>query len=145
MKTWIKITIGLMLAIIIAGLLTYKYVYNKPHTDYLHAVPVYTLNAGTVYRSFQTNTKPATRIFVGKMIGLTGPVSKVEKADTLVTIVFVFNQGMFGDEGIRCSMLPASRKQALGLNPGSVIAIKGYCSGYNETDVIFEHCSIVSN
>jgi hypothetical protein len=58
--------------------------------------------------------------------------------------VFVFEQGDFGDEGIRCTMLPKYNFEAGKLQPDVEIKVKGYCTGYNETDVILEKCSIIN-
>ena len=73
-----------------------------------------------------------------------GKLSKIEASDSLVTAVFVFGQGDFGDEGIRCSMLPKYSFEAGKLQPDGEIKVKGYCTGYNETDVILEKCSIIN-
>jgi hypothetical protein len=50
---------------------------------------------------------------------------------------------MFGDEGIRCAMLP-NHAQNIASFIGSDVRLKGYCTGFNETDVIMEKCSIVN-
>jgi len=74
---------------------------------------------------------------------LTGIPSSIEVGDSLVVVVFVFNTGMFGDEGIRCTMLPNHTENTKSMSLIDKITIKGYCSGYNETDVVLEQCSIV--
>ena len=63
--------------------------------------------------------------------------------DSLVIAVFVFNQGMFGDEGVRCTMLHGQTKLAANISKGNTVKIKGFCSGYNDTDVILEKCSLI--
>jgi len=145
MKSWIRIVLGLLIVAILTGIYIYFFVYNKQHPDFESEPAVYSLNAGTVFRSFRNNPEAASRIFNGKMIGLTGPVSAVEQTDSLVTVVFVYGQGLFGDEGIRITMLPGNREKALGLSLGAVVTVKGYCTGYNETDVILEQGSVVGN
>lgn len=143
MKTWIRIGLGLVIVAILAGAYVYFFVYNKQHPDFEKERAAYQLSAGAVYRSFKNNPDAAARIFNGKMLGLTGPVSAVEQTDSIVTVVFVFGQGMFGDEGIRVNILPGSREKALGLSPGTEVTVKGYCTGYNETDVVLEQGSVV--
>jgi hypothetical protein len=49
---------------------------------------------------------------------------------------------MFGDEGIRCVMSKKSSPEAAKLKPDGITRIKGYCTGFNDTDVIMEHCSL---
>ena len=144
MKTWMKILLGLFVIGIIAAFLVYKYVYNKQHPDYENIAASVTLNTQDLYQAFKNNKDAASGQYNGKIIALIGKLSKIESADTLVTAVFVFNQGDFGDEGIRCTMLKNFNDAAKKLQPDGDVKIKGYCTGYNETDVILEKCSIVN-
>ena len=64
--------------------------------------------------------------------------------DTCSIIVFAYESGMFGDEGIRCSLLPKYYMQSKEINNKEEITIKGYCTGYNETDVIIEQSSLIN-
>jgi hypothetical protein len=143
MKTWVKIVLGLFVVGLVALFLVYKFVYNKQHPDFENIEPVYSLNAPDLYQAFKSNKDAATAKYNGKVIALTGKLSKVETADSLVTAVFVFDQGDFGDEGIRCTMLQKFNLEASKLQPDGEVKVKGYCTGYNETDVILEKCSII--
>lgn len=144
MKTWIKIVLGLVVIGMFALFLVYKFVYNKQHPDYENIEASYTLNAQDLYQAYKNNKDVASTQYNGKVIALTGKLSKVETADSLVTAVFVFSQGDFGDEGIRCTMLKKFNDAADKLQPDGDVMIKGYCTGYNETDVILEKCSIIN-
>lgn len=116
------------------------FIYNKPHTDYEEAKPEVVLSAEECYQNF-TNESNAN---LGKILQLNGVPTSVETQDSLVIVVFAFNEGMFGEEGIRCTMLPGHSEAALALTTAKAISIKGKCQGYNGTDVILEHCSIVN-
>jgi len=144
MKTWIKILLGLLVVGVIAILLVYKFVYNKQHPDYENAEPAFTVTALQLYEAYKGNKDAASAMYDGTMIALLGKLSKVEAADSFVTAVFVFNQGDFGDEGIRCTVLKKFNTEADKLQPDGEVKIKGYCTGYNETDVILEKCSIIN-
>jgi len=144
MKTWVKIVLGLIVIGIIALFLVYKFVYNKQHPDYENIEASYTLNAQDLYQAYRSDRDAASAKYNGKMIALTGNLSKIEAADSLVTAVFVFSQGDFGDEGIRCTMLPKFNTEAGKLQPDGEVKVKGYCTGFNETDVILEKCSIIN-
>jgi hypothetical protein len=100
--------------------------------------------ATDLYKEFTADKAGAGTKYNGKVIIVTGNLTKTENTDTLVTSVFVFNQGMFGDEGLRCTMLPKYREQAGKIPPGSEIKIKGYCTGFNDSDVILDKCSIIN-
>ena len=144
MKTWIKIVLGLIVVGMVALFLVYKFVYNKQHPDYENIEPAFTVNAQDFYNAYKTNNEAASAKYNGKMIAINGKLSKVETADSLVTAVFVFNQGAFGDEGIRCTMLNKFNNAAEKLQPDGEVKIKGYCTGFNETDVVLEKCSIIN-
>ena len=143
MKLWIKIILGLAIAGIVAAFLIYHFVINKPQPDFEKIKPVYTLDAGTFYNEFKTTRENASKLYNGKVIEISGKLSRVESADTLTIAVFIFSKGMFGDEGIRCVMLKKYSEDAKKLKPDGTIRIKGYCTGFNETDVIIEHCSLI--
>jgi uncharacterized membrane protein len=144
MKTWMKILLALFVIGLLAAFLVYKYVYNKQHPDYENIEASVKLSTTDLYRAFKNSKESATRQYGGKVIAITGKLSKVETADTLVTAVFVFEQGMFGDEGIRCTMLKKFNEPANRLQPDGDVTIKGYCTGYNDTDVILEKCSLIT-
>jgi len=143
MKLWIKIILGLAVAGIGAALLIYHFVINKPHPDFEKIKPDYSLNAGVFYNEFKTSKENAHKLYNGKVIEITGKLARVESADTLTIAVFIFNQGTFGDEGIRCTMSKKFNPETKKLKPDGIIRIKGYCTGFNETDVIMEHCSLI--
>ena len=128
---------------VIALILVYVFIYNKPHPDFEAIKPDFTLNAADLYNSYITDRKSSEEKFNGKVIELQKTLSKVEVTDSTVIAVFVFNQGMFGDEGIRCSMLKNYHDETRSLLPQSRVRIKGFCSGYNETDLILEQSSII--
>ena len=144
MKTWVKIGLGLIVVAMIALFLVYKFVYNKQHPDYENAEAAFNVTAQELYQAYISDKEVASAKYNGKMIALTGKLSKVETADTLVTAVFVFKHGDFGDEGIRCTMLQKFNVAADKLQPDGEVKVKGYCAGYNETDIILEKCSIIN-
>lgn len=143
MKKWIKIFGGLAVIGILAALYVWFFVYNKPHKDYENAKPDHIVSAEELFSKFRGNKELSDSLYTGMVLQINGNLDKVETVDTTVTVVFVFDQGMFGDEGIRCVMLPGKYKVLRDYNRGDPISIKGYCTGYNDTDVIIEHASVV--
>lgn len=128
--------------ILIAAVSVYYYV-NKGHPNYEKLKADYTLDAKQLYDAFKKDSKASATLYNGKMIELNGAITKVEASDTLVTVVFAFSQGMFGDEGIRCSMLPDFIQKAKALKAGATVTVKGMCQGFNDTDVVLEKCSLI--
>jgi len=145
MKKKMKISGALVLIGILAVAYVWFFVYNKPHRDYEKADPDQIVAAEELFQQYRNDKALADSLYTGKVLQITGPISKVSSKDTLVVAIFVFDQGMFGDEGIRCVMLP-NHYAALGdYGIGSIVTLKGYCTGYNDTDVIIEKSSIIEN
>ncbi len=143
MRPWIKITLVLATVGIATVLLIYHFVINKPKPDYEKIKPDYSLQAVEFYKEFKTSKENAHKLYNGKVIEIAGKLTRIESADTLTIAVFVFGQGRFGDEGIRCTMLNKFGAEVKKLKPDGIIRVKGYCTGFNETDVIMEHCSLI--
>ena len=123
-------------------MLVYHFVINKPHPDYEKEPAKYSLKATEFFNAYITSRKESETKYNGQVIEIEGKYSSVEKNDTTAIVVFVFKQGMFGDEGIRCTMLPKYKTALDNTAKGTEIKVKGYCSGYNDTDVILIKCSI---
>lgn len=140
---WIFI-IGILFVIAIAGvIIIYFFVYNKPHKDYAKAKADYSIEASELYNEFKANQASASTKYNGKVVQIHGSLNSVENADSLIIAVFSFEQGMFGDMGIRCAISPSDSEALLAVAPGTSITLKGLCTGYNETDVIMEHGSLI--
>lgn len=143
MKKLLIIALVLLLLAAAAAFIVYKYVYNKPHPDYEKARAEVSVQAETLWTDFTMNKENADEMYTGKMVALEGMIDHVEEVDDMIILVYVFNQGIFGDEGIRVSMLPQFQNEALEISPSGPVNIKGLCTGYNGIDVIIEKGSIV--
>jgi hypothetical protein len=142
-KKLIIAAIALFAIGLVSAGLVYQFVYNKPHRDYERAKPVFIIAATDLFDSFRTDREKAEKKYNGQVVLLSGKLDKIEVSDDLVTGVFVFGQGMFGDEGIRCTMLPQHAPGLKSIPEGSDVQIKGFLTGYNDSDVILEKCSII--
>jgi hypothetical protein len=142
-KIQIKATIALFLVGLISAALVYRFVINKPHQDFEKARPAFIVSAADLFNSFRSGREEAEKKYNGQIVMLNGQLDKIETSDSLVTGVFIFSQGMFGEEGIRCTMLPNHSSNLKAITEGSEIRLKGYLTGYNDTDVILEQCSII--
>ncbi len=143
MKKWLKIILILFAIGIIAAGLVYKFYINKAHPDYEKLPADFKMKAEVIYNEYVKDKKASDSIYNGKVVEISGNVAKIESVDTLVVVTFVFKQGDFGDEGIRCTMLPKYNEETKKIATGTEVKIKGFCSGYNDTDVILEKGSLV--
>jgi hypothetical protein len=144
MKTWIKILIILAVIGLIAAFIVWKFVINKPHPDYAKAKADMEVIASDLFTQYTTKKADADKSFTGKEIQLKGQFSKIEQNGTVAIVIFIFRQGDFGDEGVRCVLLPDEIAKIKNIKPNQEIIIKGFCTGYNETDVIVDKCVFVN-
>jgi hypothetical protein len=143
-----KIALIVFALIVLAGaaaFVVYKYVYNKPHPDYVEKKADLYIAAKRLWTDYSMNKAIADPKYTGKVIEVEGSIMRVETVENLVIVVFAFRRGDFGDEGIRVTMLPQYNQAAKGINPFKKVKIKGLCTGYNDQDVIMENGSIVGN
>lgn len=142
-KNILKAAIALTVMGLISAGLVYQFVINKPHRDYEKAKPAYIMSAADLFDSFRSDREEAEKKYNGQVVLLNGKLDKIEVSEALVTGVFVFDQGMFGDEGIRCTMLPKHSTNLKSMAEGSEVQLKGFLTGYNDTDIILEQCSVI--
>ena len=137
--------IALLLAAIglVSAALVWKYYVNKPHEDIEKAKPAYSISPNELWGIYTSNLALADSLYTGKVIELSGTLSRTEKTDSLVYMVFVMEvDSMFGDKSVRCEMFHKYNDEATGIPAGTQVKIKGYCTGFDQTDIKFSKCSI---
>ena len=144
MKKLLRILIILAVFGVVAAALVWKFYVNKPHEDIENATPAYTMTAEDIWQKYNSNLKTADSLYTGKVIELTGNLSRVDKNDSLVSVIFVMAaDSMFGDKTISCQMYKKHNDEAVTLEAGNKVKIKGFCTGYSDPDIKFNKCSIV--
>lgn len=139
------IIIGILIVVgAVAALLVYKYVYNKPHPDYVTAEPEAKVKAKRLYTDFSKNPEIANERYGGKVVQIEGNLTRVDMVDTLVVLVYVYGDDDMFEEGIRVTMLPQFHNEAKKLSKMRPVKVKGLCTGYNGTDVILEKGVLVA-
>jgi hypothetical protein len=141
MKTWVKVLLGMVGLVFIAGVLLYFFVYAKPHPKYEKLEPDYVMEAEALFREFQADETAAQNRYNGKMVQVDGTLDGVEQVDDMVILTFEFEEGFFGMAGIRATMLDNHREDALPLTPGTHVTVKGFCAGFDDS-VILEYASL---
>jgi hypothetical protein len=105
------------------------------------------LNSAELIAAFEKDTAGANTLYLGKVLEVTGPVKSVEKEEGAATVILGTKNTL---SSVRCSMDSGYVKKALQLNPGSMVTVKGACTGYNAdemglgSDVVLNRCIILS-
>jgi hypothetical protein len=136
MKKWIGIIGALALIGVTVAVMVYVFVINKPHPDYEKVNPDYFMTAEALFGAFRDDAQKASELYNGKIIQVSGQLSSVEDVNGQLVLCFVLGEGMFGEEGIRISMIPSEALQSNSFVEGQDITLKGYCTGFNDTDVV---------
>jgi len=144
MKKLLKIAGILAVIGVIVAALVWKFYINKPHEDIENATPAYTIATEEIWKQYNADLKTSDSLYTGKVIELTGKLNRTDKSDSLVYAVFVMEaDSMFGDKSVRCEMLQNYNSEALALQKDASVKIKGFCTGFDQTDIKFNKCSIV--
>lgn len=133
-----------LLALLIIGALVGGYVYffmlNKAHPDYEHMEADLKINAEELFHDCRDGNALK---YTGKLIEVRGVPTSIDVSDSLKVLVFVYDEGMFGPEGVRATLLNHYNDAAKNISFDKEIMIKAYCTGYNDSDVILEKTSII--
>lgn len=143
MKKFLIIALILVALAAVAAFVVYKYVYNKPHPDYVKEQTEVKVRAKRLFTDYSSNAEFADKRYLGKILEVEGQITRLEMAGDTIVVVYAFQVGDFGDEGIRIMMLPEFKEAARSINPFKSVVIKGICDGYNGTDVIIRKGSMV--
>jgi hypothetical protein len=144
MNKWIKILIGLVIVGVIGGIAGYVFVYNKPHPDIENKKPDYSLTAVELFQSYRNNQQATSEKYNGKVLEITGNVTRLETSGDLTIAVFGLDEGIFGVEGIRVTMHENHKEAIKNHDLSKQITIKGLSDGFNDPDVVIRHGSIVN-
>lgn len=135
-----KVIIALIALGVITGVYVYFFMLNKSHPDYENMEADVKISAVKLFEECKSGN---TASYTGKLLEVSGTPSGIDINDSLVTLVYVFDEGMFGPEGVRATFLSSYNENAKKITFDKDITIKAYCTGYNDSDVILEKASIV--
>lgn len=143
-KKLLKLAVVLAITGGIAAALVWKFYVNKEHEDIDASTPAFSLTTEELWKQYNDYPHIADSMYTGKVIELSGSLGRIDKNDSLVSVVFVMAaDSMFGDKTISCQMYLKHNDETAALSPGNRVKIKGYCTGYNDPDIKFNKCSVV--
>lgn len=136
----------LPLLVIIAAAAFYIYKeYNRTHKDTARLKPDFSLAATAIIREFETDEQSSNKKYWDKIIRIDGIVKEVARDERGFYSVILGDTSAMSS--VRCSMDSAHNNEALVLQKGSEVAVKGICTGFNAdellgSDVILVRCVI---
>jgi hypothetical protein len=92
------------------------------------------INAPDLIAAFEKNEGEANRLYLDKIIAVKGRVKEVEKSDMgSYSIVLGDEESM---SSVRCSIDLSYLREVEGIKTGTVVVMKGSCTGFNEDEML---------
>lgn len=131
----LKILAAVVLAALIIGAVIFYRIWYQPHRNVKEERGIQ-VTAQDIMTAYTSNEKNANTIYLDKAIEVKGEVSDLSKNEAGKTIITLKTSDPTG--GVRCTM----KEDAGGVKTGSVVTIKGICTGYL-MDVTLIECYLV--
>ena len=134
--------IALLFMGVLAGIYGYFFMYNKSHPDYENLSADIKISAEELFSQCKNENKSSQ--YTGKILEIYGQAHAIENNEGMITLIFEFEEGMFGSEGVRVTFLNQYSQEVIDLDLNTEIKLKAYCTGYNGTDVVLEKASLIN-
>jgi len=123
----------ILLVLVLIGVVTGLYMWNKPHTKVENAKGV-AISADSLTSVFSANEAAANTQYLNKALVVSGVVAEVDKnQDGGIMVVLGTSDPM---AAVQCTM----REKGVVVNKGQKVTIKGFCSGNGITGVSITDC-----
>jgi hypothetical protein len=128
-------------AVIVAGAFGYYYV-NMPKASLQNKQPDIIISPAKLLADFTTDEQEANKKYLDKIIEVSGKVaSRSEDKNKKVTILMDTGDPM---SNITCELSPGQSEKSSGFEEGSIIEVKGVCTGML-ADVVLVDCVILTD
>lgn len=92
------------------------------------------ISAEDLIAAFEKNEAEANKAYLDKVIAVSGRVRNVEKNDQGHYSVVLGDEGTMAS--VRCSMDSTHQDDVSAIQPGTMITMKGACTGFNADDLL---------
>lgn len=143
----ILIAVGVLAVIgIIAAVLVYVFIYNKPHRNYETAKVDFMLTSDEIYDAFEADEQAAFNQYQDKVVVVSGPIESInEIQDGMIQVVLIAENAMIG--GVKAQLHPKYSEDeeysahVSELQKGGQATLKCHCVGI-DSEVVLDNCFI---
>jgi len=140
MKLYVKIALGFVVFIALAGILAALYMFNLKHSDMAKARPDFKITATVLQKAFEDNETAASKLYINKILEVSGKIASVKPAENkFISISLVTGSDL---SSVICTFPAISNPSKLSV--GEEITLRGECSGFL-MDVLLNNCAIIQN
>jgi tRNA_anti-like len=138
MKSYVKITLFIVLAIVLIAILTALIEFNKKHADTAKVRPDFVITATTLQKEFEDNEKAASARYINKILEVSGTIASAVPSDSAHLNISLKTGSEISS--VNCVLTAAGDMAKL--KPGLEITLRGECSGFL-MDVLLKNCAII--
>jgi hypothetical protein len=132
-----KLTVGIIIFLIAAGIIIFNNTYNKPHLDVSEADSDFEIGLAELFDEFSADEMAATKKYAEKVI-LTEGIFKSSSEGEFTNILMEDSKGRIAN----CEL---EAKSPVNIEPGQKIKLKGLFIGYNDLmgELQMKKCTIL--
>lgn len=127
----------ILLPLLLISLLTAVYIYkeyNRTHKDTAKLKPDFSVTATGLLKEFETSEQASNKKYWDKVVRVEGMIKELNKDEKgFYSIVLGDTASM---SSVRCSVDSAHTAEAASLKKGSVVTVKGICTGFNSDELL---------
>lgn len=127
------IVLPLLLVLAAAAYYIYRE-YNRTHKDTTRLKPDYSVSATELLKEFETSEQAANKKYWDKVLRVEGMVKDLTRDDKGFYSIILGDTSSLSS--VRCSVDSAHGAEAAALKKGTVVAVKGICSGFNADELL---------
>lgn len=127
------IVLPLLLILAAAAIYIYRE-YNRTHKDTAKLKADYTVTATGLLKEFEDNEQLSNKKYWDKVLRVEGTIKDLIKDDKGFYSIVLGDTGSMSS--VRCSVDSNHSTEAVSLKRGSMIAMKGICTGFNADELL---------
>lgn len=131
-KTITRVLIPVLILLVLGAVYVYRE-FNRKAPDTADLAPVYELTGTQLLEAFQQDEKKANTLYLGKVLAVTGMIKSQSSDSAGVQTLVIGDTASLSS--VRCIMNGETGSVTGPLTAGSVVTIKGICTGYNADDM----------
>lgn len=136
----IKKIVYLVLILVLAGVTTGIYLWNKPHRNIAAAKEDFTLAAADFYKEYSTDENSGNLKYLNKVIVVSGTIAELQLENPDEPTIALET----GAEGstINCGFKKEFYNDLKSLKTGDIVKIKGKCDGISMFGIVITQCNL---
>jgi tRNA_anti-like len=138
MKSYIKIALFAIFFIALSGIWFALHLYNLKHPDMAKTKPDFVITASVLEKAFEDNEIAASKIYINKILEVTGTVASVKPADNNVLSISLATGSDLSS--VICTFTAVTDTSKF--RTGYKINLRGECSGFL-MDVLLNNCALI--